>query len=193
MQRQFTCEQCGKTFADRFRPDRVRRFCSVECRTDASKVPGRDRFWQKIAVGDVDSCWEWQRFRNPLGYGRFRFEGKTELAHRIAWELTHGEIPVGMFVCHSCDNPPCCNPAHLWLGTNAENIKDAARKGRGYRGGTPPYYSGADHPSAKLTEGDVRAIRQRASEGCPSLAREFGITRDHVRRIILRQAWNRLE
>jgi hypothetical protein len=64
------------------------------------------------------------------GYGRFRFCGKLELSHRVAYRLSVGEIPDGMFVCHKCDNPSCCKPSHLFLGTHTDNIQDAVKKGR---------------------------------------------------------------
>jgi hypothetical protein len=85
-------------------------------------------------------CWEWQGFRQPpggmqhrgprYGYGEMSFRGKQTRTHRIAWVITHGAIPAGMLVMHKCDNPPCCNPDHLKLGTSLDNQRDMSAKGR---------------------------------------------------------------
>lgn len=94
-----------------------------------------ERFWSKVAKGAPDTCWEWQASRNNHGYGQFGIaspDGPRRMvgAHRVAWELTNGPIPDGQEVCHRCDNPPCCNPADLFLGTQQDNLDDAASKGR---------------------------------------------------------------
>jgi hypothetical protein len=92
------------------------------------------RFWAKVAKGD--GCWEWTGCRHhQWRYGHFRKEGKNVQAHRFSWELAHGRpVPDGMMVCHSCDNPPCVNPAHLFLGTAKDNVRDMLSKGRGRSG-----------------------------------------------------------
>lgn len=93
-----------------------------------------EKFWARVARSD--GCWLWTGGTGPRGYGVVRYQGAAFRAHRLAWILTHGPIPEGLFVCHHCDNPPCCNPAHLFLGTGADNMRDMANKRRGYHVGS---------------------------------------------------------
>jgi len=88
------------------------------------------RFWAKVRLGSPGECWEWTASRNATGYGQFCFGGTKRRAHRVAYALTHGEIPAGMCALHRCDNPPCVNPAHLFLGTQEDNNADRDEKGR---------------------------------------------------------------
>lgn len=92
-----------------------------------------DRFWSKVDRSDPSGCWPWMAARKPKGYGVFsrgtRADGLVT-SSRMAWELVNGAIPDGLLVRHACDNPPCCNPEHLCLGTDSENLADAYQRGR---------------------------------------------------------------
>lgn len=92
------------------------------------------RFWAKVDIRGEDECWEWTATKTLKEYGRIRIGGKFSLSHRVSFVIAHSEIPIGMFVCHSCDNPSCVNPAHLWIGTNYDNVQDMIRKGRNSKG-----------------------------------------------------------
>jgi hypothetical protein len=89
-----------------------------------------DRFWKKVIKGKEDECWLWIGVINKGGYGRISIKEKSILIHRFSYELHKGKIPNGLYVLHSCDNPPCCNPKHLWLGTLSENTQDMWNKNR---------------------------------------------------------------
>lgn len=83
-----------------------------------------------IKINEITDCWEWQKGTDGRGYGSFKVFGKNKKVHRASYEIFNGEIPNGLFILHSCDNPICCNPEHLTTGTNADNLRDMTRKGR---------------------------------------------------------------
>ena len=137
--------------------------------------PLADRFWEKISRNPVTGCWEWQGARAPKGYGMFQVGGgRARRANRVAWELVRGLIPEGQHVCHRCDNPPCVNPDHLFLGTNLENRRDSVAKGRNARGERSGH--------AKLTDvqrAEIAALRDAGVPGS-EIASRFGVTRGCV-------------
>ena len=143
-----------------------------------------DRYWEKVEVRGPDECWEWTGGRFGSGYGELTVDGKGLSTHRLAWELANGPIPQGMLVCHHCDNPTCCNPAHLFIGTAADNNCDKVKKGRSARG--------AKHGRAKLTQTDVRQIRKLWAAGeytQRELGDRFGVRRRHINRIVNKKTW----
>lgn|SRR5690606_278905 len=177
-------------------------YCACGCgerprRWDAKYVAGHrplkplaERLWARVKK-QPNGCWEWQGYRGPLGYGQIglgqRVEGITS-THRAAWMVTHGDIPEGMVVRHKCDNPPCCNPEHLELGTDQDNVNDAVTRGRVARGDRLPH--------TVLTDDEVREIRSRyvarygptkrggRSSNAQILADEYGISRVYVMQLV---------
>lgn len=143
--------------------------------------------------GGSSSCWPFVGKCQNGGYGVLHTggsRGRTVYAHRVAWAIANGRDPGRMAVCHRCDNPPCCNPAHLFLGTIGDNSRDMVAKGR-HRGGPPPGLRGERIGSSKLTADKVREIRRRsaAGEGSGALGRIYGVDSSSIRQIVRRETW----
>ena len=144
-----------------------------------------ERFWSKVDRRGPDQCWEWTGWKDDAGYGLLKIRGKRHRAHRLSYEDATGTAPGLMFVCHRCDNPSCVNPAHLFLGTNAENLADRDRKGRQSRSiGEASYW-------ARLTFDEVAELRQLRAEGWRQvdLAARYGVSQPAVSMICSGKRW----
>lgn len=198
--RDFTCEVCGKAFyVGQARMRQAAKngkriaFCSNACYGEATrgvpKGPGvQERFWSKVDRGSDDECWPWTAATHPDGYGQFGFEGIVQNAHRVAYVLAHGEFDRSLEIRHSCDNPPCCNPGHLLVGTHTDNMRDMAERGRGVY----PDGRGEANGMAKLSNEQVRAIRvaRAGGETIASIAVQYGVSRSAISLILSGQTWS---
>lgn len=148
------------------------------------------RFWDKVdKSGD---CWEWTgaKFQDN-GYGQFWFNGTTVRVHRFSWMIANGTIPDGLCICHTCDNPLCVNPDHLWLGTNKENTHDMMAKGRWKNGGMDGGAKGERNSHSKIIEEDVRRIRESFLFGATQndLISIYPINQQSISNIINHKTW----
>lgn len=138
----------------------------------------REYFWQRVDISD--GCWMWLGGRSDEGYGRVKIGGRRYVASRIAYLLIRGEVPDDLNVCHTCDNPGCVNPAHLFLGDDAANHRDRDAKGRG-RWVTRDF-----HPLTKLPSSAVSIVKEMAAAGMTqsAIAEHFGVSQTTVWRVI---------
>lgn len=144
----------------------------------------KDRFEAKVIRGTPEECWHWNATTNGRkNYGLIRLNGKYLLAHRVAFFISRGFWPGKMQVCHSCDNPRCVNPGHLWLGTQGDNMQDAMKKGRHF------YRDSKSKGVAKLSKKDVYDLKQQFFSGILSkdLAVRYNIGERTVRAIAKNQ------
>ena len=193
---QWTCNRCGHTWRSKLKHQPVG---CAKCYSDCWNRPRRqkpeERFW--TYVEKAASCWRWKGGHNRLGYGKCRLGAITTGAHRAAYQLTHGQIPQGLWVLHRCDVPDCVNPEHLFLGTAQDNTDDMWQKGRGSR---QPRTSlpGEKNPSAKLTEAEVKKIRKQYAVLIPNatklatedaLSQQFKVSKSQIRNIITGKNW----
>lgn len=148
-----------------------------------------DEFWARVSKSDeLGACWIYNGYCSSNGYGRVRYGGKKQYVHRLSWELAKSTtIPKGMHVCHTCDNRTCVNPAHLFLGTNADNHADKIAKGRQARGD--------GHGLRKVTEEQVLEMRRLARSGVSQseLVKTYGLSSTQVCRIVRGSRWKHLD
>lgn len=149
----------------------------------------KQRFWEKVDVRGPDECWEWSGSRKRRGYGQFHLGDRIQAAHRVSARIAGMGIK-NLCVCHRCDNPPCVNPRHLFVGTNADNVRDRNKKGRTRTGRV----RGEKHGAAKLTREQVLEIRRclENGENQTRLARRFGVARVTIYFIKNRETWSHI-
>jgi hypothetical protein len=187
------CKECGRSFQPRFQDVNNGRgfYCSKPCARIGTGKEARlsleediTQFWSHIdRTGGEDACWDWQGIRDDRGYGAAYFQRRRGRAHRLAYELARGPLSKDLCVCHHCDRPPCCNPAHLFAGSIADNNTDMVRKKRHARG--------ERNGAAKLSAQSVHAIRTDSRQA-KDIAGEHGISRALVSMIKQRKVWRHL-
>lgn len=202
------CETCGEKFPfykNKGRP--IPRFCSHKCRGHTGFRPGGQLFISEMTeeqkfdrlkksfekhVIRKEGCWDWKGSIAKGGYPVMscRREIGSDRGHRASWIIHKGKIPKGLFVCHSCDNPICTNPEHLWLGTHKENNDDKIKKGRSANNPFP-IKKGSSNGSAKLNEEKVKEIKKLINIGrsCYSLGKEFSVSKQTILRIKNSKNW----
>jgi hypothetical protein len=167
------CVRCSKEY---YPVNANSKYCSVEC-----------RFWSKVNRKSDNECWEWLGAKSKKdGYGILRVHNKGVKAHQLVWKICFGEVLKsntnsyhGTCVLHTCDNPGCCNPKHLYLGTHSDNMKDAVSRDRRRS------YAGINNPASKLNAEQVKSIKQLTNLNIPSraVAKHFCVGQSTVLRI----------
>lgn len=146
-----------------------------------------NRFWTKVDIRAKNECWVWTANKLKFGYGRFWLNGKTVMAHRFSYTISHGDVAEGMNVCHRCDNPSCVNPNHLFLGTHHDNTHDMITKDR-------DTIIGSKNNNATLTETDIPVIRQRLANGemQTEIAKDYGVKKTAISAIKTGRSWKHI-
>ena len=155
----------------------------VKTARQRQREPFEDRFWANVRIAAPLVCWEWTAAVFRGGYGAIVRSGKKLKAHRVAYEFFNGPVPAGMVVRHRCDNPLCCNPQHLLVGTPADNMADKYARGRAV------HVRGSAHGNAKLNEQVVREIRGSA-ETTATLSKRYGVSQSLVSKVRRGAMWS---
>lgn len=161
-----------------------------------------ERFWEKVDRGSDDACWNWTASLQGRGYGKFTTNGKEKNAHRWIYIKINGPVADGIEICHTCDNPKCVNPRHLFAGTKSDNMRDAAQKGRNamqrapekshFHGRKDIQCRGEKQGNSRLTTPDVLEIIGMSENGISStdIAKRFCISPGHARKVASGMAWS---
>lgn len=145
-----------------------------------------EHFWSKVDVREEDECWEWRGGKDSDGYGGVRVGNRDYRAHRYSWMINYGDIPKNFLVCHKCDNPPCINPKHLFLGTHKDNVNDMISKGRRI------YQKGEERYNSKLTwvkVSEIRTLVKTTDLSQSKIAKLYNISEALVSGIVNNKTW----
>lgn len=162
------------------RPAPTRRLLTPTQRLKLYSAADVNRFWRCVNIRGPDDCWEWTKHRNRDGYGQISIQKKHEVASRVSYQILYGRISKDKIILHTCDNPPCVNPNHLWAGTHADNMRDMSRKGRA---------AGGRHQRLKK---DVAFAIYKSTLPYHQLAAMYGTTRPTVLRVKQKRRWRHL-
>jgi hypothetical protein len=184
------CQQCGQKYSSK--PGRNKFFCSITCSNkgkgiERQKIVTRDNVMQWVTVDPATGCWNWNAGKNQFGYGMKAQNGKKQVAHRLVYSLLRGEPPKHLYGCHTCDNPSCCNPDHIFFGTCQDNMNDAKEKER--------LPQGMERSNSKLTDNRVREIRRLYAGGArlEDLASRYGVGRLTVYKAAVGETWKHVD
>ena len=200
----FPCHMCGHSVTRRKSQVKGQAaFCSYSCRarfygaSPSAAEAGRkafaakcsatatDRFWAKVDRREPEKCWEWTAYRKARGYGVLTWHGRRLLAHRVALSLMDDDWSNPLHVCHSCDNPACCNPAHLWRGSDQDNYNDMVHKGRSRRA------KGEANGFARITAEIASAIRN-STKSQRELAEHYGVSKSLICHVKSGRTWGHI-
>jgi hypothetical protein len=162
------CDYCGKEYIG-LGP----LYCSVACANKKNRLQDvKQRFWSKVDITNLFDCWNWTNYKNHSGYGVLGINNKTILAHRLSYQFAFGQIKDNLQVLHKCNNPACVNPAHLYLGTNQDNVDYKVKNNRQSR------LIGEKNPKTKLTEIQVHCIIELLDDNISQveIAKQFSVT-----------------
>jgi hypothetical protein len=181
------CSICGTVFHPFHGREATSKVCSIRCNGALqSGKPKNELAYFLERVSKTDTCWIWTGGLNEYGYGMVNIGRKRHYrAHRLSYELFRGPIPKGAIICHSCDNPPCVNPDHLWAGSHKDNLADMSAKGRAHKG---PSVHSEMHPLSKITR-EIALMIRSDPRSAPKIASEHGVSPSLVRGIKAGTHW----
>lgn len=153
------------------------------------RKPLIERFWPRVNKNGDNGCWNWTAALSAAGYGQIGAQGERKIlyTHRLSWEIANGQIPNGMVICHKCDNPKCCNPDHLFMGTQKQNMQDARKKGRDVHSRHPNCFPiGHKAARAKITNEQASEMMKEIYGGAlrSVTAKKFGVSVSLISKII---------
>ena len=191
------CQLCGKEYIVKSCDQKGTKYCSRKCANTAisrknakikkEKYSSKEYLMSKIQIDKKTGCWNWKGSRHKQGYGTKAFAGKRIKTHRLFYEIFIGKIPERICVCHKCDNPPCCNPDHLFIGTYKDNMQDMIKKNRSN------FLVGEKCKRASFKNEDILEIRRLyPSVTQAELARRYKRSEGAIASIIHRRSWKHI-